>query len=248
MLVFNEERLVPTDINVMVFSGKDESGYFYVHRSLYDQAVIINDIYKDNIRGLYELLGGEGGIRDDVEFFMSKTPEPIRILGPFLLLVKEPIERFIDMVGAIHVMATQCDLRNMLRVPKEIRASLKYSLHITEEYQLSWDRFLVSSVPYMKPVLVSAYAQMPERVDSEEVPTPASVIPEEDEGEYIQMMRMLGAPQEEIDAVKNGDVKFVELESNAEAVDDMPAVSDTLPEPKEPKKQLRGLDIVRSFL
>ena len=104
MLIYSEQRLVPTDVNMLVIRGKEE-GYFYIHRSLYDQAVIINDIYKDTPELLRKAITGSEDTRDDVELFMSNAPSPINMLGPYLLLVKEQLEDFVDMVGAIHVMS-----------------------------------------------------------------------------------------------------------------------------------------------
>ncbi len=245
MLVFHAERLVPTDINVLVFAMEHDSGYFYVHRSLYDQAVILNDLYKDGVNSLCQLLGNDDTMRDDVEYFMDKAPEPIRILGPFLLMVKEPLEAFVDMVGAISVISTQCDLRNMIKVPAEVRASLKYSLHIREEYQLSWDRFIASCVPYTPPVLVSAYGQAPAVAPGQ------SVISEEEaeeEDEWAAFARESGFSPEELEELKSYVPGSVSDADDAEATETQ-EVSEIKEEPAdEPPKKLSGLDIVRSFL
>ncbi len=244
MLVFNEERLVPTDLNVLVFAMEDESGYFYIHRSLYDQAVILNDLYRDNVSELIQTLSGDTQIRDDVEYFMSKAPEPISILGPFLLLVKEPIDTFIDMAGALSVISMQCDLRNMIRVPAEVRASLKYSLHIKEEYQLSWDRFLASSIPYKKPVLLSPYEQTPVATTEQPVAVndpAAPVVTVNEKGEEVIDLTDAFEEFDALFASSSEDGKDAEVASEESSAEETKA-------PETPPKKLSGLDLVRSFI
>lgn len=147
MLIFSNERLVPTDINMMVLAGKDSGTYFYIHRMLYDQAVILNDIYGDDINSLIVELTGENKTRGDVEEFYSKTPTPINIFAPYLLLVKEELTDFEDMVGAIHVMSGPVNLRQLLKYPIGVRNNPSFSLSIKEEYALAWDRFFQTTMP-----------------------------------------------------------------------------------------------------
>lgn len=147
MLIYSEKRLVPTDVNMIVLKGK-ESGYFYVHRALYDQAVILNDIYKDDIPRLIEAITGSQNGRDDVWTFLDTAPTPINILAPFLLLVNDELTEFNDMVGAIHVMSGPVNLRGMLRYPMDMRNTPTFSLSIREEYELAWNRFFMTTMEY----------------------------------------------------------------------------------------------------
>ena len=146
MLIFSENRYTPTDINMMVIAGND--GYYYIHRSLYDQAVILHDMYKENISGLVDVLVPDAQITESIHRFTTEIPVPINILGAFLILVKEDITELKDMVGAIHVMSGPLDLRQMITVPIEMRKTIRFSLSITEEYQLAWDRFFTTAIPY----------------------------------------------------------------------------------------------------
>lgn len=147
MIIYSEERLVPTEVNMLVIKGKS-GGYFYVHRVLYDQAVIIHDIYGNKPYELFKELTGSALGRDDVLQFMDEVPAPLNILGAYLLLVQEPIEDLVDMIGAIHVMSGPCNFRKLLQAPMEIRTSPSFSLSIKEEYQLAWDRFFMNALPY----------------------------------------------------------------------------------------------------
>lgn len=146
MLIYSEQRLVPTDVNMMVLAGM--GGYFYVHRALYDQAVILDDIYCDDHELLIKAVTNSENTRPDVERFFEELPRPINIFAPYLLLVKEEIPDIIDMIGAIHAMSGPINLRRMLKVPFEMRNNPSFSLSIRDEYQLAWDRFFLSTTSY----------------------------------------------------------------------------------------------------
>ena len=148
MIIYSENRYVPTDVNMMVIRGKDNEGFLYMHRSLYDQAVIIHDIYSEDFTQLAVALTGKPDMRDDVVMFMDKAPVPVNALGPFLLLIENELESFEDMVGALHVMSGPVNLRKMLKVPFDMRNTPSFSLSIKEEYQLAWDRFFQNAIPY----------------------------------------------------------------------------------------------------
>lgn len=144
MLIYSEEHYVPTDINMMVIRGKNNEGYFYIHRMLYDQAVILNDIYGDDYSNLIMAITNSKESRADVDYFLEHAPTPIHIFGPFLLLIKEEVTDFIDMIGAIHVMSMPLNLRGMLKVPYDMRTNVyQFSLSIKEEYKLAWDRWFI---------------------------------------------------------------------------------------------------------
>ena len=132
----------------MVLAREDGKGYFYIHRMLYDQAVVIHDIYKDEIPMLIKALTNKEESRADVDYFLENTPAPISSLAPFLLLVKSGLEEFKDMVGAIHVMSGPVNLRGLLKYPYELRNTPSFSLSIREEYELSWDRFFQTAMPF----------------------------------------------------------------------------------------------------
>ena len=154
MLIYSETRYVPTDVNMLVIRGKDEVGYYYIHRSLYDQAVIINDIYGEDFTQLAMALTGKDELREDVELFLESVPSPMNALAPFLLLISKPLEELVDMIGAIHVMSGPVHLRKMLKVPFDMRNTPSFSLSIKEEYQLAWDRFFQNVIPYSDDMLL----------------------------------------------------------------------------------------------
>lgn len=153
MLICSDSRVYPTNINIMTLQSRERK-YFYVHRSLYDQAVIIRDRYNGKEGELVDALGWTDKVPDCVAYFRLVVPEPLDILGFFLLLIRDcqqldddgcTIE---DLCGAIHSMSTSTNFRNMLKFPKDVRSSISFSLTIKEEYELSWDRFFQESIPY----------------------------------------------------------------------------------------------------
>lgn len=148
MLIYSENRYISTETNMMIIRAKDDIGYYYVHRGLYDQAVILSDLYKDDYKLLCEVISGKDETRVDVDLFVETLPTPINILGCFLLLVEEPLEELLDMVGAIHVMSNSINFRKLITLPIEVRANVEFSLSIREEYELPWDRFIKESIPW----------------------------------------------------------------------------------------------------
>lgn len=176
MLYCNEERFVPTNINVMTIESNDGM-FYYVHRSLYDQAVIINDRYKGKENELMNLIGRYENDEptECVSFFHLVVPEPINILGYFLSLIDgyESMSQDIEVLcGAIHQMSAQISFRSMIGIPMELRAQVRFSLSIENEYKLSWDRFFQEALPYeedmflrrAEPVYVQQQPQIPQQV------------------------------------------------------------------------------------
>lgn len=146
MLIVSETRYVPTAVNMMVLQGK-EGAFFYLHRSLYDQCVILRDQYLTLLPSFYKLMGMESEHPAVCDEFMKLAPEPIDILGPFLSLVSdcEELSNIEDMCGALSAMSMTVDFRKMFKVPASVRQSIKFSLNVREEYKVQWDRFFLET-------------------------------------------------------------------------------------------------------
>ena len=150
MLVYNSKRYIPTDMNVMVI--EDNSGkYYYIHRMLYNYAVILDYKYNSEIDELAQLIAGPGGNADryDVTIFHEKVPHPINILAPYLLLCNTPFDNLEDMIGAIHVMSNCIDFVRYVTVAYQDRVTqMSFSMSIKNEYKLGWDNFIQTCIPY----------------------------------------------------------------------------------------------------
>ena len=153
MLIYTRERLLPANINMIVLTDND-GGYYYLHRSLYEQAVIVEDRYKEHIDDLIRALGSDPDVTRPtcVSYFVAKAPRPINILGYYLHLIDNVYQlddlSMETLCGAIHVMSSVLNFREFLKIPKEARAGVSFSLSIREEYEVSWDRFFQEAIPY----------------------------------------------------------------------------------------------------
>ena len=150
MLVRTQERVYPYGVNTIVLQDKD-GYYYYVHRSIYDDAVILQDRYKDDTERLLKVIGKGEDVSDDIKLFTSTVPTPLSILGYFLKLVSEPLEDVTDMCGALHVMSMGIGFRKFTQAMDTVKASINYSVSIKEEYSIYWERFMMecSRQPYI---------------------------------------------------------------------------------------------------
>ena len=246
MIIYSKERLVPTDVNMMVLSTKNADGYFYVHRALYDQAVIIYDLYGDDLSKLCCELTGSVAMRADVKEFIDNTPIPIKALGPFLNLVKEPLTEFVDMVGAIHVMSGPINFRKTLQIPKEMRNTASFSISIKEEYELSWDRFFQTAMPFNAEAVV--YTNPMSGTATETAPiVQTSGFVDKDDAEELDDLEDLFAQLEAttnnfVASAQEGEKKVEKAPAPVE--EPAPTVVEKAPEPAPAPKT--GLDLLRS--
>lgn len=224
MLIYSEDRLVPTDVNMMVIRGKNNIGFYYIHRSLYDQAVIINDIYEETPEMLIKAITGKEESRGDVDTFMSEVPPPLNIFGPFLLLITEELTELQDMVGAIHVMSGPLNLRKMLKIDFAMRNTPTFSLSVKEEYQVAWDRFFQTTMPYSMDMWRPATIAPMNGVQTETIPTGDT----RTEEEQIADME---------DALFNCPDDFFDMDEDEEAAmdEEIAATSEAMQEAKEKK-------------
>jgi hypothetical protein len=132
----------------MITLQDTDDAYYYVHRSLYDQAVILEDRYGQNPVALTHAIAKDNN-NAAVEYFAANAPKPINILGYFLALVEEGLDNDMELLcGAIHVMSTVIDMRKFILTDFSLRTSISFSLHIREEYEVLWDRFFQEATFY----------------------------------------------------------------------------------------------------
>lgn len=257
MLVYSEKRYIPTDFNIMVMQD-DMQNYIYIHRILYDSAVVLADHYNNDYRKLAEDISPTETLpidRDDVTFFFEHTPDPIRILAPFLLLCQGKFNSLYDMAGAIHVMSNTFNLRKLPSIPKEVRLNaMSFSMLITEEYSLSWNLFLKQCIPYSEDLLLNrntAYVPAPTQTNTPTVvattePEPAPEPEVEEDRTWLTMPD--GSKVElnlDLDVFNNisDTLDFGDGSSSEEAEEE--EVVETAPTPAPEKKS--GLDFLRAM-
>lgn len=144
MLVTSKKRYLPTTINTLVLVKNDD--FFYIHRDVYDKAIILTDRY--TLEELIKNIEPEHNL-SAIQYFYDNTPAPINILAPFLGLVVEGLPEDIEILtGAIHIITAATDVKAYTRVHTELRKTLEFSLYIQEEYEMAWERFFMTSIPY----------------------------------------------------------------------------------------------------
>lgn len=128
----------------MVLSKDDN--YFYVHRDVYDKAVVLSDRYEpEALLGALDATNNE----ETIDWLYSELPKPINILSTFLGLIQDGLEADLEKCcGALHAITSVIDVREFVKQPKELRKSIEFSLSILEEYEMSWERFFLSSISY----------------------------------------------------------------------------------------------------
>lgn len=146
MIVVTEERYIPTAPGYITLQDADGL-YYYVHKTLYEQAVVLKDRYSDSIDTLRELIGGNQDF-EAVRLFTQYVPTPVNIMGYFLGLLENDITEFVDVVGALDAMSSAVNLRNLIKQPVAIRQTVTFGMSIQNEYGDMWDNFLRSCYLY----------------------------------------------------------------------------------------------------
>lgn len=146
MIVASETRYVPVTPGYIILQDTEEL-YYYVHKTFYEQAVVIEDRYKDNIETLQRQIGGNPDFVA-IQKFTEYAPRPINIMGYFLALLADDIEDYEDIIGAMDVIGTALNLRNLIKQPESIRQSVSFSVSIRNEYQDTWDLFFQNCYEY----------------------------------------------------------------------------------------------------
>ncbi|MCM1440601.1 MAG: hypothetical protein NC131_15600 [Roseburia sp.] len=190
MIVASETRYVPVTPGYLTLQDS-EGLYYYVHRTFFEQAVIMQDRYGDDIETLKNQIGGNPDFVA-IEKFVEYVPKPINIMGYFLALLQEDIEDFEDIIGAMDVISTALNLRNLIKQPASIRQSVSFSVSIQNEYSDAWDLFFQNCYEYdwMKSMLSGGGARAVEPAPARRASSRASsytpVYEEEEEEEEAE--------------------------------------------------------------
>lgn len=150
MIVYtNGDRLVPATVNAITLQIDDES-YLYVDKTTYEQAVIIDNKYRDDYDGLTKLIGVKNNL-PEIDFLNTTLPAPMNILAPFLTLLEDNVKldgTVEQLIGCLHVISRNIDFTGFLKIPAEIRRGVSFNGHITSEYELQWKEFINECIPY----------------------------------------------------------------------------------------------------
>lgn len=171
MLVASKDRYLPTVINTLVLSGGEY--FYYVHRDVYDQAVILANKYTYD--ELISIVEPQHNLLS-MQRFYAYAPYPINILAVFLGIVDTGLSEDMEVLtGALHVITASTNVRAYVEVNKELRKTLQFSLYIQEEYEMAWERFFVTSIPYDERHVGTTPLML--KTESELAPTYESIAP-----------------------------------------------------------------------
>lgn len=147
MIAVSRQRYLPTLVNTMVLFKNDR--YFYLHRDVYDQAVVLTDKYDQTMEEWSDRIGGSRENERTVRWFYEQAPKPLHILAPCLQLIDGRIEQDIELVcGVLHIITSMIHVKQYIAKPEEIRKSVSFSLTIRDEYEMAWESFFQSAIPY----------------------------------------------------------------------------------------------------
>lgn len=146
MIITSEEHYVPVTPGYMTLQDSD-GVYYYVHKTFYEQAVVLQDRYGKSIETLQKLIGGNPNYVA-VEKYLTYVPAPLKIMGHFLALLQEDIEDFVDIIGAMDTMAEVVNLRALIQQPAAIRQQVTFDMSIDNIYRDRWDLFFQQCYEY----------------------------------------------------------------------------------------------------
>ena len=223
MIVVSDERYVPTTPGIITLQDAD-GVYYYVHKTLYEQATILEDRYGESIETLQKLIGGNPE-NVAIEKFVKYVPRPVSIMGYFLALLTDDIDDFEDAVGALDAMSSAINLRNLIKQPEAIRQTIRFGMSIRNEYRDSWEHFLQTCYSYdeVKAAMSGSSSRSvdvrPQPATTYYAPTPAqAVIPDpEPEDEELDEDDPVAKALAALDSIKNtADTKFAEGDNKDE--------------------------------
>lgn len=202
MIVISEERFYTMNPNIIMLENNGK--YFYSHRNVYDQAVILNHLYSASPDKVLSTLNPDIKQNDKAyQWLKENLPKPLNILSAFVYLVDTDLgDNYEDYCGALQVITSQISTVNYVKLDKSIRSGLSWSSSIKEEYRMSWDIFFQSSSKTvftpMKQVEQSTNSSSSENID---VPT------------YEEL-------EQEAGALEEGQLYFIEESENTEEDDE----------------------------
>lgn len=216
MIVVSEDRYVPINPEYMVLQDVD-GFYYYVHRTFYEQAVVMEDRYGESIETLQKLIGGNSDF-EAIEIYRKYVPRPLNIMGYFLALLKNDITDFVDAVGAMDTIASAINLRNLIKQPASIRQQVTFGVSVENEYKDIWTLFFKTGcIPYSQlEGLISGAAYAPTASTSYYAPASDEDTAEEEDpllAEYAEALQGFADAAESIPEM--------ETPTNASKADDV---------------------------
>lgn len=145
MIVYSKQKVLSLLPDIVPIDGENEE-FFYVLRSVYDEAVILDNTYE--VEALKSKVNTENNTKA-YEYLLECLPHPINILSPFICLVKDELELDIrTLCGVLSVILSTMSAVKFVSEDIRLRRSIEYSGKIVNEFELSWKKFFSMKVDY----------------------------------------------------------------------------------------------------
>lgn len=139
MILYKTSKTNIAQENCMMLEVGD--GFVYLSKNVYDQIIILDDRFESDYTIIKNKLGLGDNQEPAIEYFVEAAPEPLNILAPFLGLVEgEELEQDIEVLcGVLHQMSMTINFNSFVKVPKEVRAEVKFTNNSIRKYKESWE-------------------------------------------------------------------------------------------------------------
>lgn len=142
MILFKEIKMYFEDYRVIRVYGEHDGKpfYMYVSKDVFQQAVILFDWYQGDIQEVLNALEVEHKNIKAIEQFFEIAPEPLNILGAYLVYAPE-MENFDFEVacGYLHQMSKLIDFNEFSKLPTDVRNLMKFRPVFLNKYEQSWE-------------------------------------------------------------------------------------------------------------
>ena len=203
MLVLSNERVVPSQPNVLTLTTND-GRYLYVHCKVYGDAAIIADKFGRSTEALVSVINeGTTEVPAIVTEVYELLPHPVNILAYYLLLIKTiNVEELTveEAIGALHAISNCLDFRLFPTLLAETRKNVRFTMMLVDEYKLSYDQFFQTAIPFER--LTTTTVSSSRGPLAEEGVSPASDDAEEEEVAYEDEEDEIAAMLAEMEAME----------------------------------------------
>ena len=188
MLVLSNERVVPSQPNVLTLTTND-GRYLYVHCKVYGDAAIIADKFGRSTEALVDVINeGATEVPAIVTEVYELLPHPVNILAYYLLLIKTiNVEELTveEAIGALHAISNCLDFRLFPTLLAETRKNVRFTMMLVDEYKLSYDQFFQTAIPFER--LTTTTVSSSRGPLAEEGVSPAKKVVDEEEEEVVEV-------------------------------------------------------------
>lgn len=156
MIYFSEKEKVLFRPNIIRLDLINDSGYIYVTRNTYDQALLLAEKCGYDLQSVMRSLALSNLQSGAVSKLFELLPRPINMLAPFLNLIDGTVTLDVNdteqLIGVLSYISTIINFNEMLNAPKELRTGITYTKSILYNYQTQYNDFETSYIEHITPV------------------------------------------------------------------------------------------------